>query len=116
MNDLKQALKDSSLDDYNDLLEKIERRYDLGLEAGLSDTEIEEMLGDVDTIVDQYMDTLIDEDDDNKNTESAKSYTFEVSTIAADISIDLVESNDIYRDVYESQVGNTDLDVEGGEL
>ena len=24
--------------------------------------------------------------------------------------------NDIYRDVYESQVGNTDLDVEGGEL
>lgn len=28
---------------------------------------------------------------------------------------ELVESNDVYKDVYESQVGNTDLDVEGGE-
>ncbi|MBE5935962.1 MAG: ABC transporter ATP-binding protein [Lachnospiraceae bacterium] len=26
----------------------------------------------------------------------------------------LVEHNDIYKDVYESQIGNTDLDVEGG--
>ena len=29
---------------------------------------------------------------------------------------ELVENNDIYKDVYESQIGNTDLDVEGGAL
>lgn len=118
MNDLKEALENSSVKDYSDLIDKIDKRYNLGIEAGLSEEEIEEMLGDVDTIVDQYLDSLIDEDDDSPKIDRNKDFYIEINTIKDDISIELVDTDnieyvlsDINIDYYEIVSNNNEFKI-----
>lgn len=116
MNDLKEALENSSVENPNELIDKIEKRYNLGLEAGLTEEEIEEMIGDVDLVVDQYIDSLIDEDDENADETSTKSYAIEISTIGADVSIELVDAKDIEYELIDINVDYYDIITEKNEF
>lgn len=109
MDNLKTALNNSSVKNKEELMNKIERRYDLGLEAGLKEEEIEEMLGDVETIVDQYMDSIVDTDDENQNSEPNKSYKIELSSIGSDITIDLVDTKDIEYELVDCNIDYYDV-------
>ena len=116
MNDLKEALKNSSVENPDELINKIEKRYNLGLEAGLTEEEIEEMIGDVDLVVDQYIDSLIDEDDENDEITEIKSYSIEINSITDDISFELIDTNDIEYELDGINLEYYDIITEKNEL
>ena len=116
INELKEALLNSSVEYPKAFVEKIERRYNLGLEAGLSEEEIEEMLGSVDDLVDQYLDSLVDEDDINENINSSKLYNIEIDTIRDDITIDVGDANNIDYEVISANPEYYDISFENDEL
>lgn len=57
LKNLKQALFKNSIDDAEEIYEKYRKRYEFGLEAELSEEEIEKQLGTVDEIISKYKDS-----------------------------------------------------------
>ena len=73
----------------DEILDKIEKRYDFGIEAGLSEEKVEEMLGSVEEIVEEFKNEESGSDDFVDLTDK---YKIEVSTLSD--AIEFVKSND----------------------
>ena len=69
---LEERLRENNVSNIDDVISKYRKRYDFGLESGLSDEEIQSMLGDIDEIVKLYS--------NNTNESSAKKNDFKNQT------------------------------------
>ena len=67
LEELKNELEKENISNKDEIFKKYEDRYNFGLEAGLSDEEIEEMLGDIDDIIEKYKEA---EEEINENIDN----------------------------------------------
>lgn len=109
LNELENQINIQNVDGKQEILEKYRKRYDFGLEAGMSCEEIENMLGDPRDIIAGYR-----KQEESKN-ETAYEYaeltdkmSIEVQTLADDVEIIYsrdteyhVEFEDVEPDLYE---------------
>lgn len=110
---LDEELKDAGFENTDAIIEKYSKRYDFGLESGLTDEEIEEKLGDPKDIVSNYS-----EKSEYEYKESDTSLKINVSTVCDDIlfeeSIDdeiHVYLEDIDESAYEISNSNRGVDI-----
>ena len=54
LKELEEKLKEKNIENWEEILDKYEKRFNFGLESGLSVEEIIRMLGSVDDIIDSY--------------------------------------------------------------
>ena len=111
LEDLKKELEKENISNIDEIIDKYEARYNFGLEAGLSDDEIIEMLGDIDDIVDKYKEEkeTIKEDNDN-NIEKPILY---IKTVRDDVIIK--ESNDDSCHLYFENTKSSYYDVKNSK-
>lgn len=115
INDLKEKLEAKSVNNPEALINKIEKRYDLGLEAGLTEEEIEEMIGDIDELINQYAETSKDEKIDNSK-EDDKLISIEISSISDDVTVEFEDITDIEYEMVNINVDCYDIAYENKEL
>lgn len=108
---LRESLEKESIDDSEKIIEKIEKRYNLGLEAGLTEEEIEEMLGNVQDIVKQYVNTS-----DDIVIEDKKEYSLDIRSISDDIIIDVIDTNEIEYELEAVNINYYDISFLDNEL
>lgn len=77
-----------------EILKKFEKRYDFGLESGLSDEEIEKKLGDPSEVAKEYKEEF--EESNNKDSEFKKNYNLIIHTINDSINIKKSSDNKIH--------------------
>ena len=65
LKELETRLKEENIEDTDSIISKYEKRYNFGLESGLSEEEIENMLGSIDEIVNLHKTTTRYEYKDN---------------------------------------------------
>ena len=54
LKELEEKLKEKNIENWEEILDKYEKRFHFGLESGLSDEEIIRMLGSIEDIIDSY--------------------------------------------------------------
>ena len=54
LKELEEKLKEKNIENWEEILDKYEKRFNFGLESGLSDEEIIGMLGSIEDIIDSY--------------------------------------------------------------
>lgn len=89
ISELRRALDNNSIANYTEIVEKYERRFDLGLEAGLSIDEIITMLGSVEDVVTMYLSKKVDLKDTDFvfDVEDERKYSLNIKTNIADVDI-----------------------------
>ena len=60
LNNLRKRLEEENISNIDEIMSKYEDRYNFGLEAGLKEKEIEQMLGDIEDIVNKYKTETVD--------------------------------------------------------
>ena len=115
LNDLKEKLESNSVENAYDILTKIEKRYNLGLEAGLDEEEIEEMLGSVDDIVNQYTNVTVEEKKEKINNEE-KVVSLEISSVSDNLTIEFDDIKDIEYELINVNVDCYDISYEKKEF
>lgn len=113
LDELEKRLKEEEIDDISLIMEKYERRYNFGLESGLSEEEIEKMLGSIDEIVNLHKKEVRYE-----YKESFGTLKLSVSTINDDLEFERSEDNEIhvyFEDIDESSYNinktNTEISI-----
>lgn len=112
MNELENQINIYDVENKEEILEKYRKRYDFGLESGLSEEEIENMLGTPKDIVSKLVEKEKREkyfgDSDDSYAELLDSYEIDIQTISDDISFVYskdteyhVEFQDVDLDYYE---------------
>lgn len=76
LKELEEKLKEKNIENWEEILDKYEKRFNFGLESGLSDEEIIRMLGSVDDIIDSYS---------KKEDKDIDGLKIHVSTVADDV-------------------------------
>ena len=76
LKELEEKLKEKNIENWEEILDKYEKRFNFGLESGLSDEEIIRMLGSVDDIIDSYS---------KKEDRDIDGLKIHVSTVADDV-------------------------------
>lgn len=89
INELRRALDNNNIANFDEIVEKYEKRFDLGLEAGLSIDEIITMLGSVEDVVLMYLSKKVDLKDTDFafDVENERRYSLHIKTNIADIDI-----------------------------
>lgn len=91
LKNLEERLKEENVDNIEDIITKYEKRYDFGIEAGLSDEEIETMLGSIDEIVKEYQ-----KETRYEYKESYGKMKLSVSTVADNVSFERSKDDTIH--------------------
>ncbi len=104
--ELENQINIHDIENKKEILEKYRKRYDFGLESGLTEEEIEKMLGTPEEIIAKYQqeDSSFEEEKDNKSKKKESSYEIDIQTISDDVYF--VESKD---DEVHVELENTDL-------
>ena len=81
LNNLSKALDSVHAKNKDEILKKYEKRYDFGLESGLSEEEIESKLGNPSDIAREYRDDNFTSDGTKKEFEFKKNYNLVIHTV-----------------------------------
>ena len=84
LKELEEALNEKDVANKDEILAKYRKRYDFGRESGLSDSEIEEMLGSIDEIVNMNKKESY-EDSKEEFKEKTGDVKVNISTVADDV-------------------------------
>lgn len=110
---LEEELENNGFINTDEVIEKYRKRYDFGLESGMSEEEIEERLGDPSIIVSKMVN-----ESDNKYDNSDSKFKIEINTIADDVkfeeSIDdetHLYMDDIEEDLYDIVNNNREIAI-----
>lgn len=113
LENLKNELHSKGIYDNDEIIKKYERRYNLGKEAGLSDEEIEEMLGSPQSVAARiYVENHAEEEITKEAEDSSYNdaiYNVDISTVADDIYI-------LFDDIDKVQYENQDADLYNYEI
>ena len=103
LNDLRNKLEEREISNVNSIMEKYEKWYDLGLESGLTDDEIQKRLtADYESIIDN---DLNEEKSDAKYFVEIDTYNDDLEVSFADLDVATIEFENISVDQY--QIENT---------
>ena len=112
LNKLEEELENNGFINIDDVLDKYRKRYDFGLESGMTEEEIEERLGDPKEIVSKMTEQANNTYEDNTNT----NFKIEVSTVCDDVKFEEsvddethVYMDDIEEDSYEIINNNREI-------
>ena len=107
LEELKNELEKENISNKDEIFKKYEDRYNFGLEAGLSDEEIEEMLGDIDDIIEKYKEAE-EEINENLDNEENKAILY-VKVLRDDVVVR--ESKDDECHIYFENTKSSYYDV-----
>lgn len=93
LNELENQINIHDVPNKEEIMEKYRKRYDFGLEAGLSPEKIEEMLGDPREIIKEYLNP---EEKKEEYAELVDRYELDVSTISDDIEFVYSKDSEVH--------------------
>lgn len=120
LSELENQINIQNVDGKADILEKYRKRYDFGLEAGMSCEEIEKMLGEPREIIAGYRKQKESKpsDEDSKYADLMDKMTIDVQTLSEDVEIiysdDLeyhAEFENVEPDLYEIEKTDTQIKI-----
>lgn len=104
LKELEAKLKEENINDVDSIIAKYEKRYNFGIESGLSEEEVEKMLGSIDEIV-----ALHKTETRYEYKESYGSMKLSVSTVADNVSFERSKDDTIH--VYFENIDESSYDV-----
>lgn len=119
LNDLRKYLAENNVPNIDKIMEKYERRYEFGLEADLSEEEIEKMLGTKEEIFEKYR---VPEKETTEFKEEVlnykKNYNLIINAVSDDIVIDYFNEDKIkvFLEDIDPELYKVNIDNENGVL
>ena len=104
LNELEEKLRAENVSNVSEIINKYSKRYDFGLESGLSEEEIENMLGSVDEIVNLYKTETRYE-----YKESFGNLKLNVSTVTDNVEFERSKDNEVH--VYFENIDENSYEI-----
>ncbi|RIA75504.1 uncharacterized protein DUF1700 [Anaeroplasma bactoclasticum] len=104
LNELEEKLRAENVSNVSEIVNKYSKRYDFGLESGLSEEEIENMLGSVDEIVNLYKTETRYE-----YKESFGNLKLNVSTVTDNVEFERSKDNEVH--VYFENIDENSYEI-----